>query len=324
MPTAAEARTHFLAHMPPGATQWMNRDLGTVANVWTAIAQSLKAYGFDVLDQLRRELKARQMVDRIPDWERILHVSDGLIARTGSLDARRAQIIARRRENGASSKPNILAALQAVCGPTAATILEHNRTTVSAVNTHDFGPITATVGTVGSASVVIGDNAQASKAGARLVYNVGTGTQGAFQFLLTSPDRSKSWQSEVITDGGEHWLFWPDFAGGQIAGTWTLQVDNSLGGAADVQVDTARVIVEGIGRAGSGAEGLGAIIFEWSALIDETAVASTYNRALVVELVRRWTQSHRRGYVALKQTNGDTGAVCGDANCIAGMTVCGN
>ncbi len=329
MPSNAESKTLALQHMPPGAVRWMGLDgtATTVGKMWSAIAQAVKLYGYDVIETLRRELKARQMVERIPDWERILRIPTDT---TRSYDQRRAEIISRRREFGASSLPDVLGALHALCGPTAVTMLEHTRAAVRSVNTHSFGPITATAGNTGFATLTIGDNAGASLAGVQLKLNISTGDAGQFLVMLTAPDAQELAIPSTIgsrtvpaptPNGADRIFFWPEFAGGQVDGTWTITVDNTGGGVTDVQVDTADLFVGGIGRATSGAPGLEGIIFEWSAVIDEAAVGDGYDRAVAIRLASRWNPAHCDGGVALYQSDAGLTALGDDSNCIGDLCI---
>lgn len=318
-------REMLIACMPPGARELY--DLGNRASdvsKWVdAVAAAVKTYATDVADTLRRELLPSTADELLLAWERGLGVDMSRIAQAGTASQRTAQVISRLREFGAATPDNIYAAMVALCGPTAVTIVEHSRAAVSALNTHSLGILTAPIGMTATGTLAIGDNAPASQMGAQLVYNISTGTQGQFQLTLTAPDaQSKTWQSEILVDGADHVLFWPDFAGGTIDGTWTIQVDNTLGGAAEVQVDRADIFAEGIGRATSGAEGLGSPIFEWSALVNEAVVGDGYSRDAAQALVRRWNPAHCTGGLALYQTDGGATALSDDTNCIADLCIC--
>ena len=307
---------------PPRFRRWMGTETSdATGKALRALAQGFKAYGYDVLDQLRRELHAQEMVERLPAWEGLLGLTNSRVARFGTLSQRRAQIIARRRERGTPTKAAVTASLAAFGAP-GAEFIEHGRASLKGINTRGFGTTTATVGNTATITQVVGDNAPASSMGAQLIYNI-TGTQGAFDVTLTAPDaRAKTWRSLVIADGADHVLFWPEYAGGPISGTWTLQIDNSIGGVADVQVDRADLFIEGIGRAASGAEGYGALIFEWSAAINEGTVDATkYDRAAAIATAERWDQAHTRGGVALYQTDGSLSALGDDDNCIGDLVV---
>ncbi len=326
--STADEKAKLLGNLPPKMGDWLDLSPGSDPDkVIEASAQGTSEAIVDNLDALAADANPlTATATGIVNWEGAFAVSASPTTVYGSLAERRAQILARHRESGASTLANVQAALIAVTGnATSVTIIEHDRATLRGLNTHSFPTLTATVGNTASASLAIGDNALASDAGLQLQLNISTGDEGTFSVTLIAPDAQQFTPSGVIVDGADHWYYWPEFAGGVIDGTWSISVDNTNGGATDVQVDAANVFVGGIGRdVATGAEGLEANIFEWNALIDESLVSSTYSRLLAQEIVRRWDLAHTRGYLALKQTNGDTGAVCGDANCIAGMTVCGN
>jgi Proprotein convertase P-domain len=333
MTSAEAAKELLLAHMPPGAAKWMNFERGTVSSLWTAIAQSAKLYGFDYLDALRRELKGWQLTDRIADWERILSIP---ASAARSNDRRRAEIISRRREFGASSIPNVMGALAPVCGPTAVTILEHSRSVLTALNWYEISnlPLVIPPSADLDFSFIAHDNAPVSQAGARVTVKVTHPSIEDLSLRIAAPDGTQSDSLSFGSGPATERLFvfcWPGAAGKTIDGGWKVTITDS--GAAGGTVDdpagdsVTGLHVEGIGRDPvTGANGLGARAFEWNALIDETATSSlTYDRRLAWQIAKdRWNQAHCQGSIALKQTNGDTGAVCGDANCIVGMVVCGN
>jgi len=319
-PTRDEVREHVLIdNFPPDSRQLLDFD-NSRSNVYLeadAIAGAVKAHAFDPAAQMVTETLASTATSgtggMLANHEQALGLASTTIAQAGSDAQRQAQVTARMRENASSSPANILAILQALCGSVAVTVLEQSRSDRRDLNTYSLGVHTVPSGTTSSSTLAIGDNAPASQMGAQLIYNVSSGDTGEFQITVTAPDaQSKAWQSEIIVDGADHTLFWAEFAGGVIDGTWVLQIDNSLGGTHEVQVDRADLFVEGIGRASSGAEGRAAPVFVWVALVD-TALASTfYDAAAVRETIRRINPAHCRGYLAQKNGAGGTAMRCDD------------
>lgn len=317
-----EVREMLIACLPAGARDLYDLDnrASDVSKYVDALAASVKLYGTDVVDTLRAELLPSTARELITAWERALGVDRTRIAQAGTQSQRVDQIRARLRESGTATRGGIYAALVAFCGPTAVTILEHKRSVLTSTNTRAFSSTTVAANSTGTLSVMVTDNAPAGQMGAQLIANL-SGGAATITLTLTAPTGdAKSWSA--LVDSSSYSYFWPEFAGLQCAGVWTLTVDNSANGN-PVDVDIASVFVEGIGRAQTGAEGYGSTIFEWTALIDESVASTSYDRATACDLVRRWSHAHATGGLALVQTTGSVGAVSDNTNCIADLCVCG-
>ncbi len=307
-----EAVTAVKQQFPPGdealydwdtPASWTARDLRTKARSQLALwAQQ---------EKLRRELVPQTAVELLPDWEQLFNLSKSAVSLYGSTLARQAQLVARWREFGPANPTIILAALQAVCGAGAVTILEHSRAVLTAENWYDFPPaslpLTITASADSEIDVVCGDNAPASKAGARVTLRVTHPSVEDLYLTVYAPDGTAS-QRFYFGSGAvvsQDFAFrWKSAAGLDISGTWRIVISDG-GGVGGTVEDPAGdgisgLFVEGLGRNQlTGAEGLAANIFEWSARVTESAVASTYDRNLVRELVRHWNPAHCRGYLVL-------------------------
>lgn len=330
MPSAAEVKTHILGYMPPGAVRWMALDgaTGAAASLWTAIAQAVKVYGFDVLDTLRSELHAREMVQRLSDWEAILHIP---IDASLDPDKRRAKIIARRREFGSSSDPNILASARALTGPLTGDILEMTRSVLTAANWYELSSYPAIASSADTDIVIAAaDNAPASQAGAQVTVRITHPSIEDLTLTIIAPDATQSsalpFGSGAVTDQ-DFRFYWKGAANKTITGNWTIRIADN-GGAGGNVIDPAGdgitgLFVGGIGQtAFGGPQGLESAIFEWALVINEALVnAATYDRAAVIDLARRWNPAHCNGGVALYMTDGVLCALCDDPNAIADLCV---
>lgn len=310
---------------PPHTFDWLDAETndGGIGDLLDALAEEANADGFDRAEQLALEIRPATADESLPDWESALALDKSRLAVYGTKPQRRAQLISRLRESGTPTPGTIYAAAVAIAGPTAITVLEHSRATLDSINAGTFGNANVLAGTSGSVTCVLHDNAPASAAGLRFKYIITGGTQGAFYFTITSPDGvSKQWGSEIQADSSECILFGEEFAGCQIGGTWTLDIDNS-GGSDDVELSINSLMIDGIGRAGSGADGLGARIFEWSLAVNEAFVSSNYDRAALCALIGRWNPAHCAAFLALYQTDGTLRTIASNTNAIASMCVCG-
>ena len=312
----------LLQLLPPGFRRWMALEqTDAIGKAWRAWASGFKRYGFDVLDQLRRELNALEMVDRIPSWEAIMGLSTGRVARFGTDSLRRAQIIARRREMGLPTEDNILGSFAALCGTTGIEVLEHSRSVLTAANWYELPSYPAIAASADTDLVIAaGDNAPASSMGAQVTVRITHPSIEDLTLLIIAPDASQSavmsFGAGAVT-GQDFRFYWAGAAGKTITGNWTIKITDNGGSGGTVDDPAADgvtgLFVEGIGRSPGGFDGLAGNVFEWAVRIDEGAVpASTYSRDAARDIVRRWNPEHCRGYLVLKNLSGGDAGIWGD------------
>lgn len=322
MSTTAAEKEKLLALLPDRMGDWLALQPGSDPDkLLTAAAEGIAAETATPVEQVQADANPlTATIAGIGDWERVFKDAGGKVATYGSDEGRQAQMLSRFREAGASTLPNIRAALAAVCGYQP-TILEHSRADLTAANTYTnaTGALVAGGGSI-SQTITAADNAPASQAGARLGFNGLTASDLAdLTITLTGPDAtSVTWDATTpaalrpIASEPAISLFAPQFAGKPINGTWTLDVSSAAG---DFALDYWTVFVEGIGRAASGAEGLGANIFEWASIVDPAQMTpGTFDVELARDIVQRFNPSHARGYLALKNKNGGAAATFDDTN----------
>lgn len=327
-PTRQEVRESVLIDgFPPGTRNLLDVDnqQSNVYKEFDSIAGAIKGNGFDLVEQFRVESIAYQATSAanglLPDFEAALALSASKTALLGTDAARQAQVTSRFRESGASTIPNISAALAAVCGPAngAFTILEHSRSALTTANTRTINAGDVTINALGATTIpfTLHDNAPASNYGTSLNLSITSGHYDALSYTLVAPDSTtKQWaaQGAGSVTAQSTWLWGPEFSGAQIEGTWNLVIVNVNAATSTLKAGST-IFVEGIGRDVAGAEGDAANIFEWAVLIDESLITpSTYDRELCRTIVSRWNPAHCRGYLDVKATNGSTYGVFDDAN----------
>lgn len=318
---------------PEKTFDWLEAEEGDggIGDLLLALAEELNADAFELIDQLMKEVNPATAEQSLPEREASMGLDASRVALYGDTASRQAQLIARWRERGTPTIDRVYAALVAVCGPTSVTILEHTRAQVSAVNWRDIAGLPLAIPSSADLDIpfTCGDNAPASRAGAQVTVRITHPSVEDLTLKIIAPDATES-ASMTFGSGAvverDFRFFWPGAAGKTIDGTWTVRItDNGASGGTveDPAADgVSGLLVEGIGRAANGADGLAAIIFEWSAVIDESVGSSTYDRASVLAIVKRWNPAHERGGVALYQTDGVLGALGDDPNCIADLCVC--
>lgn len=316
-----EVRQALLALFPPGDADLYAWDdpRSFVARHAAAIATAARLKGTDAVDELRRERRPQDAVAKLPDWERAFGLSKSRTTERGTIGQRQGQVVARWRENGASTPDRIRAAFAAVLGYEP-DVLEHSRAALTAANTYQLpgAPITVPANASAAVPIAVADNAPVSQAGARLTLAVTTAAAEALDVQLDAPDgTTASWSAPFgagAVAGATFVLYAPELAGARADGAWTLTVANHSGNAATLHTGSA-LFVEGIGRdLVTGAEGLGANIFEWAVLVDPARLTAAADLEAAAALVPRWSPAHARGYLCLKATNGSSFAVFDDPN----------
>lgn len=321
--TNLEVEALLRAHFPPKFFEWFlgERGDGGLGDLLAAIAQELNADGFDLVDTLETEIFPSTADEKLPEWEAAFGVSLSKIAVQGSTALRQAQVVARLREYGASTLPNIKAALAAVLGYQP-DIREHSRATIRSANSYDFGPGGLTIPGAGSvtATVYVPDGPRTTEAGAQLdLYVDNVPAIESIGVTLTSPAAvTKTWAAGTLTRdtgnwvGGQIRLAMLDVASTSPYGTWTLTLTNA--DAAAATLTDAPLFVEAVGRGLLGSEGLAANVFEWCVLVDPTLLGATYDIPLARKIVQRWNPAHCRGYLCVMAGTGDESGVYDDQN----------
>jgi len=217
---------------PPGTFHAFDDPTSPDAGLLNWLAQVLKAYGWDLLDLLLRELNPLQAQAKLYDWRSLLNIPQN----PPLLEALRAIVLARLRESGPSSLFNIAAAAGTALGyadPSALEILEISATAMRTALT-----VTTTVGSAIPADFAFGSSNLVSRTG----FNTDGGAvwgpgavvrlqldQAAGPLLyaqLESPDGFKvSWApisrwdpQDLVT------LYAPAMSGHAVHGNWTLRL----------------------------------------------------------------------------------------------------
>lgn len=320
----SEVRAALKSLFPPGDEDLYSWDDSTSrsARELEAIATSVRLKGTAAIEQLRLEFRPQSCTQKLPDWEEIFLLGQSKTALYGSTAARRLQVVARWRENGASTKANIAAAIAAVLG-VAPTILENSRATLRTAHTYQNADA-QTIPADNSVlyTIAVPDQAKVSLGGAFLTLTITHPNIEGISISLQSPSpdlviqqwAAGAWTTDTGSVTGKTYVLRTKaHVGYAISGTWYIVVGDISNHSGTVQPTT--LFVEGIGRtAGMAAEGLGANLFEWAALIDPSTMLSSVDVDFLRYLVKRWNPAHCRGYLVEKATTGGTGGVFDDPN----------
>jgi len=314
----ANVKALLLSLLPRGTTDWMDFSEGSdLDRLFEGLAVEANRDGYATVDNLvaNSSPATSTVPGNLPEWEAALQQAVTSASGTGQ---REDAIVARLRESGASTIPNIKAALSLVVGYEPA-ILEHERSWLTTQHTYPIsnspvaiaaGPFVSSFGYVNGVT----DNAPISQAGARLSMTITHPAIEDLEIHLTCPDGGTVGFASLGTGpivGKEFLLYAPTLQGHSADGQWVVSILNNGGDAGSLS--SGAVTVEGIGRnALSGAEGKGSAIFEWAALIDPALASTTADLALARKLVSHWNPAHCRGYLAVVPGIGGVGGVFDD------------
>lgn len=327
-----DALAYLSQFLPPGFTRWMAvSSTDTIGKILASMAQGFNAYGHAVLDTLRTELDPSKLTERLADWEEIFRVGESNIARFGTIDDRRRQLISRHREWGTPTPDMIRAVIGPMLGyanPSQLTIVECVRSALDTANAVSLGSGAIPAGGVLTLTGTNKDRGVVSDGGARLNLTFGVSQATApIVVRLTAPD---GYYEDFTFPAGDATGIAPGsrgrvlrasvFAGHGVYGTWTARFTDT--GAAGASV-VATLNAEGFGRAPvSLYDGLSAAIFEWSVLVDQALWNGTLDWPTTRESLRRLTPGHTRSFIVFKMSGGSSVAIADDAYALADACIC--
>jgi len=323
-----QVKAWLIGLLPEGFTDWWDFSPGADADkILETAADGFKNHLLDDVDAVQQDVDLLRLTSvGIAAWEGALGLEP-----LGTNAKRLSAITSKLRECGASTEPNIKASFTALLG-SEPTLIRHTRAVMNELNWRDFSglPVAIAASADSELNVVLRDNAPVGRAGARVTLRVTHPSIEDLTLKLYAPDGSSS---EVFSFGAgsvttQDFVFrWLGAAGKDISGTWRVVITDSgsSGGSVDDPAgDTVSgLLVEGIGRAASGADGYGGRCFEWSVVYNPVTMASKATAAEAQALARRWSQAHTDGGVAVIQSDTVLAALSDDTYCIADQCVAG-
>ena len=297
----AEAHAFLRGCLPQGA-EWHYDLEGEVGDFFNVFADALKSLAFDRVDALRLELNPATCTELLPAWEAACGLSETNIARFGSVQQRRNQVVSKLRENGSFSLDDIRAAVQPFllyANPSQIEILETDRAALLVAHTYpNLTPLPIAPNGSGFSSVTVADDPLVSPAGAK-VYVTLSATIEQVAIRLEGPDgTSQLWPRGFLGSGlvgpVQFELWSKKHAGKPIKGQWKLRFETQ---AAAFTMQSWALVVEGLGRNPDGSEGRGAAMFEWAVVSDPTKVGADFNLEAAQRVINRIKPAHTRGVI---------------------------
>lgn len=301
----ADVRELFLQLWPPGRLYDWRNPVSKIARFVDGCAEALKTFGYDVIDRLHREISPSRCLDNIPDWEKALALSSSYTALNGTIEQRRAGIIAKLREFGAFTLPNAQAILAPLLGYADAgklQMLEVDRDAMRAA--HTYTNATPQTGTYFVASPVqVNDGGTLSSAGAQVTVQLPAVPSPLFPltfYLLAPNGKYTSWTTTQLGQpSAQYQLYDHTLVGVPCTGTWTFYVVASSF-AAPVALSSWSLFVEGVGPAG-----LGGDIVDWGGYADPALMGSSGvppDLKATQTAIERIEHAHTKGYLILSMT----------------------
>lgn len=333
-PTVADVKALLVGLLPPGIDRLISLadgDGGT-GDYLGAIAEALKAYGTDLVDDVRANVNPATVTGKIPDWEGALGLDGSNTAQFGTDAERRAAIVSRLREWGASTLQNVRAAVAPLfqySDPSQIQIIECQRDELTTEHTYPLTPGTIAASTSTDFPVVVPDQGLVSKGGVRIQVNITAPELADIGISLVDPSGTVTQVAAVGTLGSgmttsQQFDFWIDKSGVDIGGTWKVRIQNDNAATGTVNAVESSLFLEGIGRPVEFSEpqGLGAAIFTFAVVFDpaKSSIPAPDWQACATAL-RRVTPAHCVGYIARTMDGGGTCAIWEDSQAIWEQTI---
>lgn len=316
MTTLAEVRQALLAAFPEGFRDYIDTDEpGNVGKFITGAAQAWKAAGFDQVDRMYLEISPLACIEKVPDWEGACGLSETPIAQFGTIDQRRAAYLAKLRESGTSSIPDIQTAVQPFLmyqDQSQIQVLEADRIALQTAHTYTMGALVLGASSTGLQNFTpVLDDPRVGAAGAIVTLQL-TANLDEFRFSIEGPDgTTATFGPNYLGDGsivgGDFTVRSKLFVGKRIKGTWSLRIQT--GPSAGATLHNATLFVEGLGRNPDGSEGLEANIHEFVVFADPALLGTGYDIEGANRTVQRIKPAHTRGAVTLGSAAGDACAI---------------
>jgi len=274
--TAAELKQTLIASWPPGTDGLIDWEDSPGKHIG-AMAETFQSHAVAVVEELQQNstpLTATSAHLRV--WERALGLSTTRTARTGTIDRRRAQVVSRLREYGATTIAmiqSVIAPLLDYADPTDLVILEPDFDDLRAKHTYGTGLDTGvfSVGNPRTLNFYVRDDAFVSPSGAQVDLILDHPNLAQVRLTLYAPDGSGAEiPAGSLGRGAASMMslraYFRSLRGvGPIWGYWSLRVE-SLDGAGEVH--DAELFVEGFGRDRVKNDGLGSAAFSFAAVYE--------------------------------------------------------
>lgn len=278
--TDEDARSILVSLLPPGNLYETEDPGDDLYKLFAALGKTYRVLGFDYVEKLKREINPATAIEDLPDWEAALGISTFLSA-GGNNATRQAAIVAKTREQGATTLENVRGIIGSLLGYASESdlvVYECNRAALKTKHTYTGLPNSS--GTIPvSASVLtrhfMVSDGDVSAAGVQLTLNITHTVSANLSVTLTNPfGASTTWTNIstgsittsdiVLYDKASNSSTVGAFIGKPMAGQWTMTITSSA--------TTGTLVSASLFAEGGGKDGRGGSIFTWGPYADPDLV----------------------------------------------------
>jgi hypothetical protein len=268
----AEVKELFIQLWPPGRLyDWYN-PRSFISRFFDGVAETLKTFGFDLVERLRREVNPASATELLRVWESALDLSETETAQRGTLSQRRATVLARLRERDAFTHllvRTVFAPLLGIADSSALRVLETDRTAMRAAHTYSHGHADSGGLPVIALALYVPDGGVVSDAGPQIVVDADGFDGPDLLVSLTAPDGRRAEWRITAPPPLSRVFYAPEFAGARCDGLWHLTIIN--------EPNTGSLVIRGwsLFVEGVGPHGLARDVFDWGVYVDPNNAGAT-------------------------------------------------
>lgn len=304
--TVADVKEELIGAYPPDIGDFLDWE-DIPGDIAEAEAAAILEHAIKDVEKLRLEANPLTVTQDLPEWEQVTGQTESRLARSGTVAQRRAQIISRLRERGATTVDMIRRVVQPFLNyadPSQIVVSEASRAELRAKHTrHNVIPQILNAAPK-SVAWKVRDDAKVSKAGAQVDLTMHIPNLAHLVVQLSGPDGIPH---TIIGPGvggvagtGVR-LYFPACAGENIYGTWGILISLTNGDSGGLT--EAELFVEGLGRDFKGNDGLGAAKFQWGVIVEDAKLGAGFDLRGAFSSIKRINYATRAGHI-IRRSNG--------------------
>lgn len=334
MASALDVKTILIGSFPPGVesiVDWEDHP----GNHIGAIAETIAGELLPSVDELALEVNPITCVKNQARWERDLSITSP----RNTVALRRAVILSRLREIGSVVTiplvQSVIAPLLDMQDASALVVIESDRDALRTEHTYVWSGSQAINSTPSNVSIHVADDAAVSYAGAQLDIKLTCADLSLLSVSLTSPDAVTVTVAAGNIGRGTvtaQWIrvYFPTIAGadvgGVFGGNWTVTLTLASGSGT---VTDLGLFVEGLGRDSTKHDGLGAAIYHWGVMVEESKIGANADLIAARQALQRIHYACRPVSLLCRSVGpgalaaGDYATIPGDPNSLPNASIPG-
>lgn len=334
MASALDVKTILIGSFPPGVesiVDWEDHPGNHIGAIAETIANKL----LPSVDELALEVNPITCVKNQSRWERDLAITSPRITTA----QRRAVILSRLREVGSVVTiplvQSVIAPLLDMADASDLVVIESDRDALRTEHTYVWAGSQSISSTPSNVTIHVTDDALVSYAGAQLDIKLTCADLSLLSVTLTGPDSATATVAAGNIGRGAltaQWIrvYFPSVkgaaVGGVFGGNWTIEFALSSGTGT---VTDLGLFVEGLGRDSTKHDGLGAAVYHWGVMVEESKIGPNADLVAARSALQRIHYACRpvsllrRSVGAGALAEGDYAAIPGDPNSLPNASIPG-